>query len=71
MAIDPDELQPRKPAADIVLGQDLSTLSEHELTARIEALEAEIARAREAISARRATKDAASAFFKTSTSAEK
>jgi uncharacterized small protein (DUF1192 family) len=71
MAIDPDELQPRKPAPEIVLGQDLSTLSEHELTARIEALEAEIIRAREAISARRATKDAASAFFKTNTSPEK
>lgn len=64
MAIDPEELQPRKPAADIVLGQDLSTLSEHELTARIQALEAEIARCREAIGARKATKDAAGAFFK-------
>lgn len=64
MAIDPEELLPRKPAADIVLGQDLSTLSEHELTARIQALEAEIARAKEAILARQATKNAASAFFK-------
>ena len=64
MAIDPEELLPRKPAADIVLGQDLSTLSEHELTARIQALEAEVARAKEAILARQATKNAASAFFK-------
>ncbi len=64
MAIDPEELQPRKPVPEIRLGQDLSTLSEHELTARIQALEVEIARAREAILARRATKDAASAFFK-------
>lgn len=64
MAIDPEELQPRKPAPEIVLGQDLSTFSEHELTARIQALEAEIARAKDAILARRATKDAASAFFK-------
>ena len=64
MAIDPEELLPRKPAADIVLGQDLSTLSEHELDARIAALEAEIARCREAIGARQATKAAAGAFFK-------
>ena len=64
MAIDPDELLPRKQVVDIVLGQDLSTLSEHELTARIQALEAEIARAKDAILARQATKNAASAFFK-------
>ena len=64
MAIDPDELLPRKQTVDIVLGQDLSTLSEHELTARIQALEAEIARAKDAILARQATKNAASAFFK-------
>ena len=66
MAIDPEELLPKKPKADIVLGQDLSAMSEHELTARIEALESEIARAREAIKARQATKAAASAFFKQS-----
>ncbi len=64
MAIDPEELQPRKPVAEIILGQDLSTMSEHELTARIQALESEIARCREAIAARQATKAAASAFFK-------
>jgi uncharacterized small protein (DUF1192 family) len=64
MASDPEDLLPRKPATEIVLGQDLSTMSEHELTARIQALEAEIARCREAITARRATKDAASTFFK-------
>ena len=64
MAIDPEELQPRKPAAEIVLGQDLSTLSEHELTARIQSLESEIARCREAIKARQATKSAAASFFK-------
>ncbi len=64
MAIDPEELLPRKKAPDIVLGEDLSTKSEFELTARIAALEAEIARCREAIKARQATKSAADAFFK-------
>jgi len=64
MAIDPEDLLPRKPAPEIVLGQDLSTMSEHELTTRIHALEAEIARCREAIAARRATKEVASTFFK-------
>ncbi len=66
MAIDPEELLPRKKLPDIVLGQDLSTLSEHELTHRITALEAEIGRCREAIAARQATKAAADGFFKKS-----
>jgi uncharacterized small protein (DUF1192 family) len=65
MPIDPDEFQPRPQPREIVLGQDLATLSEHELTARIERLEAEIARCREAIVARKATRAAASAVFKT------
>jgi len=64
MAIDPEELLPRKPATDIVLGQDLSTMSEHELGARIQSLESEIVRCREAIKARQATKAAAASFFK-------
>jgi uncharacterized small protein (DUF1192 family) len=64
MAIDPEELLPRKRQPDVVLGQDLSALSEHELEARIGALEAEIARCREAIAARRNTKSAADAFFR-------
>lgn len=64
MAIDPDELQPRKPKIEITLGQDLSDMSEHELIARIEAFESEIARCRDAIKARQATKSAAAAFFK-------
>ncbi len=64
MAIDPDELQPRKPKTEIVLGQDLSDMSEHELAARIEVFESEIARCREAIKARQATKSAAAAFFR-------
>ncbi len=64
MAIDPEELLPRKKPAEIVLGEDLSAMSEFELAARIGHLEAEIARCREAIGARKATKSAADAFFK-------
>jgi len=64
MAIDPEELIPRKKAPEIVLGEDLSAVSEFELNARIAALEGEIARCREAIGARQATKSAADAFFK-------
>ncbi|MGN6515557.1 MAG: DUF1192 domain-containing protein [Rhizomicrobium sp.] len=64
MPIDPEDLQPRKKLPDIVLGQDLSTMSEHELVARIAALEEEIARAREAIKARQTTRAAADNFFR-------
>jgi uncharacterized small protein (DUF1192 family) len=64
MAIDLDELAPRKPKPETVLGEDLSAKSAHELEARIAALESEIARSREALRARGATKSAADAFFK-------
>ena len=64
MAFDPDELLPKKKKADIMLGEDLSAMSEHELAERISALEAEISRCKDAIGARRATKDAAANFFK-------
>ncbi len=64
MPIDPEELLPRKKTPEIVLGEDLSAKSEHELSARIAALEEEIARCREAIKARQATRSAADAFFK-------
>ena len=64
MAIDPDELQPRKKLPDIVLGEDISALSAHELEARIARLEEEIARCKAAIQARHATKSAAENFFK-------
>ena len=66
MPIDPDDLGPRIKRPEFTLGQELSAMSEHELAARIAALEAEIARCREAIAARQATRDAASAFFKRS-----
>lgn len=64
MPIDPDELAPKKKPPEYVLGEDLSTMSEHELEARIFAFETEIARCREAIGARRSTRSAADAFFK-------
>jgi uncharacterized small protein (DUF1192 family) len=64
MAIDLDELAPRKPKAVPVLGEDLSRMSENELAARIASLESEIARTKEALRSRAATKQAADAFFK-------
>jgi uncharacterized small protein (DUF1192 family) len=62
--MDPDDLQPRKKLPDIVLGEDISTLSAHELEQRIARLEEEVARCRQAIAARHATKSAAENFFK-------
>jgi uncharacterized small protein (DUF1192 family) len=64
MAIDLDELMPRKPKRETIIGEDLSAMSAHELEARIASLEAEIARTKEALQARSATKSAADAFFK-------
>jgi uncharacterized small protein (DUF1192 family) len=64
LPIDPEELLPRKKAPDIVLGEDIATLSAHELEKRIAALESEIARCREAIVLRNATRSAADRFFK-------
>jgi uncharacterized small protein (DUF1192 family) len=64
MPIDPDELPRKKKFTEIVLGADLYTLSVSDLEERIAAMEHEIARCREAISQRNATKDAAAAVFK-------
>lgn len=64
MAIDPEELLPKKKIPEIIVGQDLSAMSEHELAARIEALDDEVLRCREAIAARKATRNAADSFFK-------
>jgi uncharacterized small protein (DUF1192 family) len=64
MAIDPEDLLPKKPKREIVIGEDLSTHSAFELEARIGALEAEIARVKDSLNARAATKNAADAFFK-------
>ena len=64
MPIDPDELLPKKKAPAITLGEDLSAMSEHELSARIVELEAEIQRCNHAIKSRQATKAAADVFFR-------
>jgi uncharacterized small protein (DUF1192 family) len=64
MAIDPEELLPKKKRPAIVLGEDLSELSAPDLEARIGELETEIARCRDAVAARNATKSAAATFFK-------
>jgi uncharacterized small protein (DUF1192 family) len=62
--MDLDDLQPHKKLPDIVLGEDISALSAHELEQRIARLEAEVIRCRQAIAARHATKSAAENFFK-------
>ena len=64
MAIDLDELMPRKPKAETIIGEDLSAMSVHELEARIASLEGEIARTKDSLRARTVTKSAADAFFK-------
>lgn len=56
-----DDLEPRKPPAKPI---DLSLLSVEELDLRISALEAEIARCREAIASKQTQRGAAHAMFK-------
>ena len=58
------DMDERKKLPDIVLGEDISALWAHELENRIARLEEEIARCREAIGHRNATKSAAEGFFK-------
>jgi uncharacterized small protein (DUF1192 family) len=62
--MDSDDLQPRKKLPDIVLSEDISALSAHELEKRIARLEEEIARCAAAIKQRQATKSAAEGFFR-------
>jgi uncharacterized small protein (DUF1192 family) len=62
--MDSDDLAPRKKLPDLVIGEDISTLSAHELEARIKRLEEEIARCRSEIAQRHATRSAAENFFK-------
>jgi uncharacterized small protein (DUF1192 family) len=64
MPIDPDDLPIRKKPTEILLGTDLYAMSEPDLAERIALLESEIARCREAIKGRQATKNAADAFFR-------
>jgi uncharacterized small protein (DUF1192 family) len=62
--MDTEDLQPRKKPPDVVLGEDISALSAHELELRIARLEEEVLRCQGAIKARLATKSAAENFFK-------
>ena len=62
MAIEDDD-KPRKKITHEI-GQDLSLLSVEELTERIAMLNAEADRLKEAVTKKRASKDAANAFFK-------
>jgi uncharacterized small protein (DUF1192 family) len=64
MAFDPLADDKPRPKPTHELGQDLSTLSVHELDERIEQLRYEIARLEEARTRKEASKNAASAFFK-------
>ena len=62
MAIEDDD-KPRKKVTHEI-GQDLYLLSVEELAERIALLNSEIDRMKEAMGKKRATKDAASSFFK-------
>jgi uncharacterized small protein (DUF1192 family) len=64
MATMDDDDRPKKKITHEI-GQDLYLLSVEDLTERIALLTAEIARLQEAATKKRASKDAASAFFKT------
>jgi uncharacterized small protein (DUF1192 family) len=58
-----DDDRPRKKTSHEI-GQDLSLLSVEELGDRIAMLSAEVERLREAVTRKRASKDAADSFFK-------
>jgi len=64
MATIDDDDRPKKKISHEI-GQDLSLLSVEELAERIALLKSEISRLEEAASKKRASKDAANAFFKT------
>ena len=63
MPIDEDDRPPKKVAHEI--GQDLALLSVEEVNDRIDLLKAEISRLEGALAGKRASRDAASKFFKT------
>jgi uncharacterized small protein (DUF1192 family) len=62
MTNEPDE--PRRKKSEVLLGEDIYYLSVPDLEERIAALEVEVARCRDAIKARNATKSAADILFK-------
>ncbi len=64
MSMMEDDDRPKKKITHEI-GQDLSLLSVEELTGRIALLKSEITRLEEAATKKRASKDAANAFFRT------
>ena len=64
MALDPFADEPRPLSSGHEIGQDLSMLSIDELDERVEMLEREIARLKEARAKKESSLAAASAFFK-------
>ena len=54
-----------KPRPDLVIGEDLSSISVDELEARITLLEGEISRLRAEIVSKQGTRASAESFFKT------
>ena len=62
--MDWDEIQPKKPKTNVVVGDNLSTLSVAELEARIAEFEREIERVNAELIAKRKHEQAASALFK-------
>ncbi len=60
--MEPDDLPRKKPV--ITVGEPLDMISLAELEQRIEDLESEIARVKAMIASKRATKNAADAFFR-------
>lgn len=61
--MDTDADAPRPKTSTVSTDDDLSRLSENDLTARIEILEKEIARTREALEAKTSARRAADAVF--------
>ena len=59
-----DEESSAKKAKELVVGEDLSTISIEELEERIILLEGEIARIRDEIASKRSSKQAAESFFR-------
>ena len=59
-----DDEDRKKPASELVIGEDLATISVDELEERITLLEAEISRIKDEIVSKQATRASAENFFK-------
>lgn len=62
-SMDPDDILPKKPKG-VILGESLAALSSEELEARLALIEEERRRIEAEIAAKRASRQAAEAFFK-------